>query len=148
MKTRTVIAKTSAFLGLTGYLFWFAGPLYELAKREPNWWVFGLVCSIASAYLVSQLFRRLSLRTDSAPRLLVRYFVGAVASYVPMAVLVLSGAQLCLRLSPKPDPNNEGALFAGLMTLWVPLWGLPFGGSMGMVRRKRRAVKERHPTPG
>ena len=129
MRARTAVVQGSAFLGLSGYLFWFAGPLYELVWREPNWWVFGLLCSLPSAYLVRQMFKWFSVRNDSAPRLLLRYVIAAAAAYVPMAVIVLFGAHLCLKLAQKPDPHHEGEILTALYdslgaTLGVALWWL------------------------
>ena len=142
MRARTAFAQGSAFLGLSGYLFWFAGPLYELVRHEPNWWVFGLLCSLPSTCLVRQMFKWFSVRNDSAPRLLLRYVIAAAAAYVPMAVIVFLGVHLCLKLSQKPDPHDEGEILTALMTLWVPLWGLPFGGSLGVVHRKNHVVDD------
>jgi hypothetical protein len=134
MRVRTIVAVCSALIGLTSFLFWFIGPLLEFVVRTPNWWLFGSLCLFTSSCLVRMLFNRFTVRDCPIRRLLVRYLFAAVVGYVVMAVVVFFGVRVAC-LVRRPEPSNEGDMLAALMAIWVPLWGLPFGGALGMLRQ-------------
>jgi hypothetical protein len=136
-RTRRLFALSSAFLGLTGYFFWFAGVPFELVFSEPNWLIFGLGCAVASAPITWLVFRRLSIRAEPIRLLLLRCLASAALGYVVMGIIVFLALRLLFSsLEGTPTANGERQILAFLLSLWAPLWGLPFGASLGMTRRR------------
>lgn len=142
MQVRSAVARASAFVGLAAFVFWVSSVLLELFMDEPTSWIMGIVCAVLSTYPVGRLFGRFSVSDAPARRMLARYMLGAILGYIAMAAIVFVGMQGVLLL--QPSHGDEGDLLAALMAIWTPLWGLPFGGAMGMLRLSRRAPA---PTP-